>query len=84
MLHNALIQALGGRCQYIDEDGIQCEETEELQAHHLVPYGQRSRPNSKEYFKPKGKELRCEKHHRDTGSWRGKKRTIFMTPELHF
>lgn len=60
-LRMALIKALGGKC--VEED---CEENnpKKLQIHHIIPFIQRSRPNSKEYFKPKGKELRCEKHHR--------------------
>ena len=64
-----LIKALGGKCVI---EG--CEETriKKLEAHHIVPYGKRSRPNSKEYFKPEGKELRCKKHHSRTRSWRRK------------
>jgi len=69
-LRQKLIDALGGQCQYVDESGVQCTETENLEFHHLKPYGKQSRPNSKAYFRPEGKELRCGPHHKHTDSWR--------------
>lgn len=72
----ALIKALGGRCVAILPDGMQCTETDtdQLEVHHILPFLKRSRPNSKEYFNPKGKELRCKNHHKHTESWRRKRR----------
>jgi len=65
-----LIEKLGGVCQAIVKGGEICGSTVGLEIHHVIPYKKRSRPNSKDYFNPKGKELRCEEHHQHTESWR--------------
>lgn len=59
-LRMELINALGGVC--VEED---CDESnpKNLEVHHIIPFLKRSRPNSKEYFNPVGKELRCKVHH---------------------
>ena len=68
-LRNQLINALGGKCKI-------CGGTRGLEVHHLKPYGKRSRPNSKEYFKPEGKELRCKRPcHVHTETWRRRSAT---------
>jgi len=63
MRRTELINALGARC-------VVCRRTWGLEVHHIKPYGRRSRPNSRQYFSPKGKELRCLEHHSHTESWR--------------
>lgn len=73
-LRQKLIEALGERCEHITNEctgAVEiCGATEELEVHHLTPYTGRSRPNSRAYFNPKGKELRCKTHHEHTESWR--------------
>jgi len=59
-------------------NGEICGSTEDLEIHHVVPYGKRSRPNSKEYWKPKGKELRCKTHHKCTRYWGGRRKRMSL------
>lgn len=66
LMRETLLIELGYSC-------VICGTTENLEIHHIKRYGQRSRPNSKEYFAPEGKELRCSEHHACTKNWRNRK-----------
>ena len=52
----AVYERDGQRCVFVDENGCRCSETEQLEFHHLHPFGQGGD------HRPANIELRCKAH----------------------
>lgn len=55
----AVLQAAGHRCQHIDEYGVRCEATTNLEAHHLIPLLESGS------FDPRHGRALCSAHHHE-------------------